>query len=594
MQVVVVLLLLSPLLVFGQLDPEDEAAIDEFMNELLQCRGMPGAAVSLVKDNQVVLAKGYGVSDLDSGEPVTEDTVFAIASVSKSFTSTLFSKLFEDNQPGLTWDSVVGWASPDDPVYFYDGYVTNHTMFRDLQSHQTSIPRHDAIWTLEGYGSRDEFTQKSRFLRPLYEFRADLLYNNLMYTLAAHPIEGLLGMSFEELLRDNLLVPLGMDSTTFYDEAADNDYEGFATPYGWDVMGGNPDELAPLPMELWRGSYLAGPAASVCSSANDMGKWMQFILQEGIAEDGTDVMSPDALNRLWYPETAYDGSGYASIFGKPNAPVTYSMSNYGLSYFNGHYRGYQIHEHGGDLTGFHSIIFFMPDMNISSFFTTNFGGITLERDFAKQFFADVLLGVEPAYNATTVCQILEDLTSSSVTTERPRNALPRETENILHSLGYTDNVINFLVSQETASFTSGIPKKIAKEMYEITSKYKSGDFVSMDDNWVAGENYTGVYGNFAFGNLTVSLSEKCEECLALAYGALGRYTMYPTENPGVFLAVNDNTIMYYNMPVVFSGVDEETGQVLNVSPLYFEIFLPPVFERGLRMDDAPPFDIDEC
>ena len=66
-----------------------------------------------------------------------------------------------------------------------------------------------------------------------------------------------------------------------------------------------------------------------------MAKWLKFILQEGIAEDGTRIMEPDDLQRLWYAETAYE----MDTFTKPNFPISDSWSFYALSYFSGYYRG---------------------------------------------------------------------------------------------------------------------------------------------------------------------------------------------------------------------------------------------------------------
>ena len=83
--------------VLGQgLDPEDEQRIDEYVQGLMMCRGMPGTTLAIAGGGQVLLAKGYGVADMDTGQPVTADTVFAVASVSKSFTTTLLAKILND------------------------------------------------------------------------------------------------------------------------------------------------------------------------------------------------------------------------------------------------------------------------------------------------------------------------------------------------------------------------------------------------------------------------------------------------------------------------------------------------------------------
>ena len=87
-------------------------------------------------------------------------------------------------------------------------------------------------------------------MEPAFPFRADYLYNNIMFDVAIQPMEQFLLSTWEKLLHNELLQPLGMDATTFYDIAGDTDYAGFATPYVWDRE--NPDNLIPLPFETWR------------------------------------------------------------------------------------------------------------------------------------------------------------------------------------------------------------------------------------------------------------------------------------------------------------------------------------------------------
>ena len=87
-------------------------------------------------------------------------------------------------------------------------------------------------------------------MEPALPFRTDFMYTNIMFDMAMYPLEQLLSSTWEELLSSELLQPLGMDSTTFYDQAEDTGYTGFATPYTWDRE--NPDILIPLPFETWR------------------------------------------------------------------------------------------------------------------------------------------------------------------------------------------------------------------------------------------------------------------------------------------------------------------------------------------------------
>ena len=191
---VLVLIYLSVSVAHSQgMDPEDEQLIDDYITELMDCRGMPGVILTIARANEVLMTKGYGVANLDTGEPVTVDTVFPVASVSKQFTSILLAKILGEMEgyaycvfisvsrhsateanfdgkrlfllanmwldvsayhyklffPSVNWNTPVRDIIGED-FYFEDGYRSNNTNFRDLLAHRTGVPRYDHVWTLEG------------------------------------------------------------------------------------------------------------------------------------------------------------------------------------------------------------------------------------------------------------------------------------------------------------------------------------------------------------------------------------------------------------------------------------------------------------
>ena len=226
-------------------------------------------------------------------------------------------------------------------------------------------------------------------------------------------------------------------------------------------------------------------------------------------------------------------------------------------------------------------------MDVATFFTTNFGGHTTERQFVHQYLTDILLGIDPAINASFVCDLLEE-NAPYISPDNqciPADLVKSDVTNLLRSLQFSDNLIKYY-TEKSASDILGMPKHLMHELHDVFDGYS---------NYLPArliESYTGEYGDFVHGNLTITVSEECEGCLFMQYGSLGQYTLQPTNATDVFLGVNTYYLINVT-PVVFSGSDEN-GNAEFVSPTFFEITGPPLFTRGLKMADAPLPQIDVC
>src|SRR5215212_5968980 len=121
----------------------DPKPIDEVAEKALKEFGAPGCAVVIVKDDEVIYLKGFGVKEKGKPEKVTPDTVFPIASCSKAFTATALAMLAEDGK--LKWDDKVR----DHLDYFRlsDELADRDVTLRDLLCHRTGMPRHDLLWS---------------------------------------------------------------------------------------------------------------------------------------------------------------------------------------------------------------------------------------------------------------------------------------------------------------------------------------------------------------------------------------------------------------------------------------------------------------
>ncbi|MFN6117942.1 MAG: serine hydrolase domain-containing protein, partial [Flavobacteriales bacterium] len=189
----------------------DLNALDAYDADAVVKFDQPGLAVGIVKDGQLVWSKGYGKLDLAKADPVTPNSIFFIASISKAFTACAIGLLVDDGK--LAWNDPVvkhmPWFRTPDP------YVTEHMMVKDLLCHRSGWITFDGdlLW----YGT--DHDQRSILERHANEpfthaFRDEFGYSNLMYIAAAQLIEAVSGKTWDAFVTERILQPLGMTRTT--------------------------------------------------------------------------------------------------------------------------------------------------------------------------------------------------------------------------------------------------------------------------------------------------------------------------------------------------------------------------------------------
>src|SRR5688500_424074 len=144
----------------------DSASIDKLVEDALKEWQVPGAAIAIIRGDEVVYLKGYGVRELGSTQPVTPDTLFAIGSTSKAFTTTAMAILVEDGK--MKWDDPV--RKHIDFFRLSDPLANEYVTMRDLVTHRTGLTQHDLLW----YGSpwtREEIIRKIGFVKLTQPFR---------------------------------------------------------------------------------------------------------------------------------------------------------------------------------------------------------------------------------------------------------------------------------------------------------------------------------------------------------------------------------------------------------------------------------------
>ncbi len=184
---------------------------------------VPGIAVAIVKDGDVVLAKGYGVRKLGEPAPVTAQSLFRIASNTKAFTTAALAMLVDEHK--IRWDDPVVQHMPG--FQLYDPYVTREMTIRDLLTHRSGLGlgAGDLMFFPPGDLGRDEIIKRLRFIKPATSFRSAYAYDNLLYIVAGQLIPAITGKSWDDFVRERIFTPLGM-TNTFTDVTRPDQREG--------------------------------------------------------------------------------------------------------------------------------------------------------------------------------------------------------------------------------------------------------------------------------------------------------------------------------------------------------------------------------
>ena len=352
-------LLLLALLVFppalsAQTLEERLEEIDAYAAKAGQEWKVPGFAVAIVKDDRVVFVKGYGVRELGKPEPVDKDTLFAVASNTKAFTSAALATLVDEGK--LRWDDPITKYLPG--FQLYDPYVTREMTVRDLLSHRSGLATFggDLLWYETTY-PRAEIIRRIRYLKPTYGFRSRYGYQNIMFLAAGEIVPAVTGKSWDDYVRERFFAPLGMTRTvTTYKQlmAAAN----VATPHN-EVEG-------KVRVVHYSNVDSAGGAAVINSTAAEMAEWVRLQLGRG-TYDGKKIFSADRSREMWTPHTVVAGVGEAAE--KFNPTVHFNL--YGLGWGLSDYRGRKVVTHSGGLDGMTSRVALLPEENLGVVVLTN-------------------------------------------------------------------------------------------------------------------------------------------------------------------------------------------------------------------------------
>jgi CubicO group peptidase (beta-lactamase class C family) len=320
---------------------------DSYMAQVLKDWNTPGIGVGIVVNDKLVFAKGYGYRDYEKKLPFTPTSLHQIASNSKLFTAVAAGMLVEEGK--LTWDKPIRESVPT--IQFYNDQLNNNITLRDMLSHRTGVTRHDLIWFKSPF-TRKELFERLKYLEPQEPMRQTFLYNNLMFSAVGEIIELKSGQRWEQFVRDRILAPLDMTTTS----------------YSISDMTQHPDHSVPFrekrdSFELYKIPYYedtegVAPAGAIISNIDELSHWLIALMNDG-KYNGKQVLPAKVLK-----DTLQPAIGLPNTLGEALGFWELLNPAYGMGRQTVSYRGHLLTFHGGDLPGFHSQVSFMPNDKI--------------------------------------------------------------------------------------------------------------------------------------------------------------------------------------------------------------------------------------
>ncbi len=320
-------------------------AIDRYAEKVCNDFNVPGLAVAIVKDGRVVMAKGYGVRALGSDQPATEESLFGIASISKSFTAMALGMLVDEGK--LCWDDPVTKHIPS--FQLYDAYATREFTVLDLLVHRSGLApvSGGAVWYGSDY-SRDDVIHRIRHLRPVSSFRSQYAYQNITYLVAGQIIPALTGQTWDDFVAERIFTPLEMHTSNTSITAFGAESNVFQPHVEVDGR---------LQVVALRNHDNVGPAASINTSVRELTAYVRLLLNGGQYK-GQQLYSADIARDLWTPRTLIPLLDEFPEELSAYMPQFYQA--YALGWRVQDYHGQRMVAHSGGVDGLRSLVTMIP------------------------------------------------------------------------------------------------------------------------------------------------------------------------------------------------------------------------------------------
>lgn len=329
--------------------------LDEMIQQGMEDWKIPGLAAVVVKDGEIVYQKTYGTKDIDTQDPVNENTLFRMASTTKAFVGIAMGMLVDQGK--VNWDDKVITHLPS--FKFSDPYITKDARIIDLFTHNLGAGNADFLWSLMDI-STNEILERFQNTPMIYPTRGGFQYQNIMYVVAGQVIEAVSGMTWNKYVEQNIFKPLEMNRSKTNNKNIIT-AKNYVTPH----YRNHNDSVVKLKDDF--GVDRVSAAGSQWTSISDISNYLKF-LQNGGVFNGDTLLSPETFNYLFQPKTVISDKDWqypATSLANPN------WKTYGVAWFQHDYRGHKIDFHTGSIGGAVAIIAIVKDKNLAVAFFAN-------------------------------------------------------------------------------------------------------------------------------------------------------------------------------------------------------------------------------
>ncbi len=398
------------------------AGLDTAFERVLKEWHAAGFAVAVVEKDKVVYAKGFGYKDYEKKAPVTPNTLFAIGSCTKAFTSSMIGLLQKEGK--LDLDKPVRNYLPE--LTFYNDALNNTILLRDMMSHRTGLPRHDYSWYGFPTTSRDSLLKRIQYMEPSAGVREKWQYNNFMFFLQGMIAEKLTGKKWEDNIRDNIFKPLGMTRTVFSvtDMAKSDDAS----------LGYGLKKDSILKKLDYYNIDAMGPAGSINSSVMEMANWVATWI------NGGKFKGKEILPASYVTEAISSQMVVAPGLPTKEKPDV-QFATYGFGWMMASYKGHYRVEHGGNIDGFSASTCFFPSDSVGIVVLTNQNGSAIP-SIVRNVIADRMLKLPYFDWATDVKRSSDKAKASAKEAEKAKSSNRKADTRPSHALKDFEGLYN--------------------------------------------------------------------------------------------------------------------------------------------------------
>lgn len=389
----------------ARVSPAQIREFDQYVESSRKAWNVPGMAVALIHDGKVIFSKGYGVREMGKSDPVTDDTIFQIGSISKSFTASLVG--LEVDRGKLDWKDRVIDHYPE--FRTYDPWVTREFTVEDTMAQRSGQSTMTTDLLVFMGHDREGVLDAMRHVRPVSSFRSEFAYVNNMWLATAEVIEQASGKSWEEALADNIFTPLGMTSSSSSLEGL-FDAPNHASPHYWD---GQKTAVRPRSWPYQNWCYIYGPAGGINSNVHDMARYLMMHMGR------TPLLSEASLEKVHSPHTFVGGKRVP----EPTSFLDVGAASYCQGWLRQERSPLPLVWHNGGTTGFRSVAGFVPGQDLGIVVLSNTADSNLAEALMMRYYDMALGQPEVDYSKLWLAAFKAAQTASDVP-QRPTSPRP--------------------------------------------------------------------------------------------------------------------------------------------------------------------------